>query len=105
MEKKRAIDLSIPSLFIIGLLGNALSSSRDVFSGNYPFPGHEPRREQTVSNKIHLHYHGTHFIGNDVGNWYDTLFLTGTFTVGIPKVLPQWLPGLTGFVGIHLTKH
>ena len=43
-------------------------------------------------------------LGMTLGNWYDTLFLTGTFTVGIPEGIAAMAAGLTGFVGIHLTK-
>ena len=43
-------------------------------------------------------------LGMTLGNWYDTLFLTGTVTVGIPEGIAAMAAGLTGFVGIHLTK-
>ncbi|HIZ76726.1 MAG TPA: hypothetical protein H9669_03735 [Firmicutes bacterium] len=102
--KKRAIDLSIPESFIIGLLGMLCLLPGMSFPAIILFLVMSRGVSKQSAIKFTYIIMVPILLGMTLGNWYDTLFLTGTFTVGIPEGIAAMVAGLTGFVGIHLTK-
>ena len=96
--------LSIPESFIIGLLGMLCLLPGMSFPAIILFLVMSRGVSKQSAIKFTYIIMVPILLGMTLGNWYDTLFLTGTFTVGIPEGIAAMVAGLTGFVGIHLTK-